>query len=187
MKENENEIIPIGDIRYNDKMNILLETEIKITEKFLEKSQIDYMIIELWITDINDHTSKLIDTQSVLFSLSKNEDELKDLNKLVEYLVQLQNIQKREKEVAQLLKDRRTDEALLLQSDTSQRFTKVLEESKLASINLEDDERMAYVIQQAETMSRRSKGMEGYFDTAGITDEELLLHSHYHSKLNQKI
>ena len=67
VKEDENEIIPIGDIRYNDQMNILLETEIKISEKFLGKSQIDFMIIELWITDIHDQISKLISTESVLF------------------------------------------------------------------------------------------------------------------------
>ena len=74
IKQDENEIISIGDIRYNDKMHVLLETEIKISEKFLEKSQIDYMIIELWMTDINDHISKLISTESVLFSLSKRKD-----------------------------------------------------------------------------------------------------------------
>jgi Ca-activated chloride channel family protein len=62
IKQDENEIIPIGDIYYNDNMNILLETEIKISEKFLEKSQIDYMIIELWMTDIHDQISKLIST-----------------------------------------------------------------------------------------------------------------------------
>jgi Ca-activated chloride channel family protein len=187
VKQDENEIIPIGDIRYNDKMNILLETEIKITEKFLEKSQIDYMIIELWMTDINDQTSKLISTQSVLFSLSKNEDELKDLNKLVEYLVQLQNIQRREKEVTQLLKQRNTKEALKAKQKLTDEINHIaFMSAQVVPTSLEEAEDMEYIKYQTDTMSRRSRDWKKLSNDADITDEELALQNEYDYKLNSK-
>ena len=185
-KQDENEIIPIGDIRYNDRMNILLETEIKISEKFLEKSQIDYMIIELWMTDINDQISKLISTETVLFSLSKNDDELKDLNKLVGYLVQLQNIQKREKEVTQLLKERRTDEARKVKQSLSQEIYRINEESSKMVENDEDETgSFGSFLSQLGTASRRSAAMQALFDV-GITDDELALQNEYYTSLNKK-
>jgi Ca-activated chloride channel family protein len=188
-KQDESEIIPIGDIRYNDRMNILLETEIKISEKFLEKSQIDYMIIELWMTDINDQISKLISTETVLFSLSKNDDELKDLNKLVGYLVQLQNIQKREKEVTQLLKERRTDEARKVKQSLSQELYRINEESAMMVENDEDESgsfgSFGSFLSQSGTASRRSAAMQELFD-AGLTDDELALQNEYYTSLNKK-
>jgi Mg-chelatase subunit ChlD len=187
IKQDENEIIPIGDIRYNDQMNILLETDIKITEKFLEKSQIDYMIIELWMTDINDQISKLISTQTVLFSLSKNEDELKDLNKLVEYLVQLQNIQKREKEVTQLLKQRRTKEAIKIKQELADEINDMASMSADMVYDDEGDERqMLYFKKQMNTMSRRSQSFKALADDEEITDDELALQNEYYSKLNTR-
>jgi Ca-activated chloride channel family protein len=187
IKQDENEIIPIGDIRYNDQMNILLETDIKITEKFLEKSQIDYMIIELWMTDINDQISKLISTQTVLFSLSKNEDELKDLNKLVEYLVQLQNIQKREKEVTQLLKQRRTKEAMKIKEDLTDEINHIaFASAEMVPTNEEEIEKMKYIQQQMNTLSRRSQSWIKLSTNGKSTDEELALQNEYYSKLNTR-
>jgi Ca-activated chloride channel family protein len=187
LKQDENEIIPIGDIRYNDQMNILLETEIKITEKFLEKSQIDYMIIELWMTDINDHISKLISTQSVLFSLSKNEDELNDLNKLVEYLVQLQIIQKREKEVTQLLKERRTKEALKVKEDLTNEVSHIaLTSAAITANSIAEKATLSYINHQTDTMNRRSRSFQQRAAFAGVTDDELALQNEYDSKLNTR-
>jgi Ca-activated chloride channel family protein len=187
LKQDENEIIPIGDIRYNDQMNILLETEIKITEKFLEKSQIDYMIIELWMTDINDHISKLISTQSVLFSLSKNEDELNDLNKLVEYLVQLQIIQKREKEVTQLLKERRTKEALKVKEDLTNEVSHIaLTSAAITANSIAEESILSYINHQTDTMNRRSRSFQQRAAFAGVTDDELALQNEYDSKLNTR-
>jgi Mg/Co/Ni transporter MgtE len=185
--KDENEIILIGDIRYNDKMNILFETEIKITEKFLEKSQIDYMIIELWMTDINDHISKLISTQSVLFSLSKNEDELNDLNKLVEYLVQLQIIQKREKEVTQLLKERRTKEALKVKEDLTNEVSHIaLKSAAITATNIAEEATLSYINHQTDTMNRRSQLFQQRAAVVGVTDDELALQNEYDSKLNTR-
>jgi hypothetical protein len=168
-------------------MNILLETDIKITEKFLEKSQIDYMIIELWMTDINDQISKLISTQTVLFSLSKNEDELKDLNKLVEYLVQLQNIQKREKEVTQLLKQRRTKEAMKIKEDLTDEINHIaFASAETVPTTEEEIEKMKYIQQQTNTMSRRSQSWTKLSADERITDEELALQNEYYSKLNTR-
>jgi Ca-activated chloride channel family protein len=187
LKQDENEIIPIGDIRYDDKMNILLETEIKITEKFLEQSQIDYMIIELWMTDINDRVSKLITTQTVLFSLSKNEEELKDLNKLVEYLVQLQKIQKHEKEVTRLSRTGHRREAMQAKAVLVNEINQVAAASAQFKVNTERErDTISYLTHQADTMIHRSMEMNKLFDDEEITDEELALQNEYHSKLNTK-
>ena len=186
-KDGENEIIPIGDIYYNDNMNILLETEIKISEKFLEKSQIDYMIIELWMTDIHDQISKLITKETVLFSLSKNQDELNDLNKLVEYLVQLQNIEKREKEVTDLLKQRRTEEALKAKADlTDETHTLFGSFESFLPKDADEAATIEYLKLKSNTMYRRSKEFSSLSMKDGITDDELILQSKYDSKLNSK-
>jgi Ca-activated chloride channel family protein len=187
LKKDENEIIPIGDIRFNDQMNILLKTEIKITEKLLEKSQIDYMIIELWMTDIMDHRSKLIATESILFSISENEEELNDLNKLVEYLVQLQNIQRREKQVTQLLREKHTKqahEAKKVLVDEVQKTVSSLANEKPK--NEQEKETLEYIIHQANVIHRRSMSMETLFEQDGITNEELLLQNEYYTKFNAK-
>jgi hypothetical protein len=187
IKQDDQEIIPIGDIHYNDKMNILLETEIKISEKFLDKSQIDYMIIELWMTDIHDQISKLISTESVLFSLSKNQDELNDLNKLVEYLVRLQNIQKREKEVTNLLKQRRKQEALNAKRSLTDEIHAVFSSSSdFKPNNDEEAETAEFVKHQSKTMYHRSQSSAESFMENGITDDELALQNEYHTKLNSK-
>ena len=187
VKQDENEIIPIGDIRYNDQMNILLATEIKITEKFLEQSQIDYMIIELWMTDIHDQISKLISTETILFSLSKNEDELKDLNKLVGYLVQLQNTQRREKEVTKLIKEGRSKEASELKQSLTDGIRSISDSLDSFSASTDEEESAAaYIRQSSGSLYRRSVHMGTLFDTDGITDEELALQNEYYNKLNSK-
>lgn len=186
-KDHESEIIPIGDIRYNDHMNVLLETEIKITEKFLQQSQIDYMIIELWMIDVKDQRSKLVSTESIVFSLSKNDEELKDLNRLVDHLVQLQDIQKHEEKVTELLKQRRTQEASQLKQDLTNRL-------KSMSTSLDDfqpndhlEERTKmYIKEKSDTMHRRSAFMTNLFVEEGISDEELTLHSSFSSSSNAR-
>lgn len=154
----EEQMIPIGDIRYNDKMNVLLQTEINILEKFFEQSVIDYMIIELWMTDVQDQTSKLISTETVLFSFSKNAEELKDLNHIVEYLVQLQMIQRREKEVTQLLKEQRKDEAVAIKNDLSDDIDRIIKSSAaIDPIDEEEAESKEYLQRQAEVIKRRAQ------------------------------
>jgi Ca-activated chloride channel family protein len=187
LKKDEKEIIPIGDIRYNDQMNILLETEIKIKEKFLEKNQIDYMIIELWMTDIHDQTSKLVSTESLLFSLSQNQDELNDLNKLVEYLLHLQIIQRREKEITLLLKQRRKGEALKAKEKSAYEMDRLaLETAEIVPHGVDEAEQIEYMQRQINTMGRRSKAMQNLFDDEDIGDDELALQNEYYSKLNTK-
>ena len=186
-KDGANEIIPIGDISYNDNMNVLLETEIQISEKFLEESQIDYMIIELWMTDIHDQISKLVATESVLFSLSKNQDELNDLNQLVEYLVQLQNIQKREKEVTILLKQGRTDEALKAKRELSdESYTVFSGSSSFHPKTAEEAETAAYIQSQSGTVHRRSGSFFDLSAQEGITDDELAFQNEYYTDKNSK-
>jgi len=63
----ESQIIPIGDVFYNDRMNILLEN-------ILANDNTSYMIVELWMTDIQDQISKLILIEDLLFSLNQSED-----------------------------------------------------------------------------------------------------------------
>jgi hypothetical protein len=145
------------------------------------------MIIELWMTDIMDHRSKLIATESILFSISKNEEELNDLNKLVEYLVQLQNIQRREKEVTQLLREKHTEQAYQAKKvlvDEVQKTVSSLANEKPK--NEQEKETLEYIIHQANVIHRRSMSMETLFEQDGITNEELLLQNEYYTKFNAK-
>ena len=187
VKHDEDEIISIGDIRYNDQMNILLQTEIQISEKFLEKSQIDYMIIELWMTDINNQISKLIKSEKVLFSLSKNDEELNDLNKLIEYLVQLKTIERREDQVTQLLKERRKNEASQLNQQIKEQRKVAIQMIRESAIN---DPGLLIVaenyIDQSEVMNRRSDSLKRLLDDDQISSEESFYVSSSNSKLNMR-
>ncbi|CAF1344586.1 unnamed protein product [Didymodactylos carnosus] len=187
LKNGENQIIPIGDIRYDDMMNILFQTEVKITEKLLEQSEIDYMIIELWMTDVVDRLSKLVTSKSVLFSFSKNEEELNDLNKVIARLVELQQIQRREKEVTELLREQRVQDAIKLKQNLADQveFTsKALYEE--SAWNDEDLATIEYAKLQADTMKRRSSDMVASFSSGIMKDAELAKQNEYYRKLSEK-
>ena len=121
-KDDQSHIFPINDIQYNDHLDVLLEAEVKITETSLEQNEIEYMIIELWMVDIEDQQSKLVSTESISFSLSKNTEELKSSNPLVDHLIQLQNIQKRDEEVIRLLNQKERQKASKIKREITDRL-----------------------------------------------------------------
>ncbi|CAF1586304.1 unnamed protein product, partial [Didymodactylos carnosus] len=162
-------------------------TEVKITEKLLEQSEIDYMIIELWMTDVVDRSSKLVTSKSVLFSFSKNEEELKDLNKVVARLVELQQIQRREKEVTKLLRAQRVQDAMKLKQKLAKELeftSKTLDEE--SAFDGEDLTTFEYAKDQAHTMKRRSNDMVSSFSSGIMTDAELAKQNEYYTKLSEK-
>ena len=184
--EYENQMIPIGDMRYNDRMNVLLEMEIKITEKFFDKNEIDYLIVELWMIDVRDQQLKLISTDELRFSLSQNEERLKDLNRFIEYLVQLQQIQRKEQEVTRLLKENRKNEALQIKSNLFNELRQITR--NLHSINPIDQEQIdikQYLQHQIEIIDRRGQSWQQLV-SEGASDDELAFTNYHFSKTSAK-
>ena len=184
--EYENQMIPIGDMRYNDRMNVLLEMEIKITEKFFDKNEIDYLTVELWMIDVRDQQLKLISTDELRFSLSQSEERLKDLNRFIEYLVQLQQIQRKEQEVTRLLKENRKNEALQIKSNLSDELRQITR--NLHSINPIDQEQIdikQYLQHQIEIIDRRGQSWQQLVGE-GASDDELAFTNYHFSKTSAK-
>lgn len=181
--EDEHQIISIGDILYNDNMSILLETEIKISENFFEKNYIDYMIVELWMIDIQDKTSKLVSTETILFSLSQNQEELNDLNKLIEYLVRLQQTQRQEKEITQLLKENRKEEAIQMKTGLLEDIDLIETDLSSSSSDLSefDIEIQDSILHQTKVIKRRAESWQKLADEGASSDELAFTNSQYTS------
>jgi hypothetical protein len=187
MKQDDEQIIPIGNLRYNDMMNVLMETEVKITKELLEKHDIDYMIVELWMTDIIDRLPKLVAAETVLFSFSRNDDELKELNEIVQRLIELQKIQRREKEVTELLRKQRVREAFDL-SQLLDTQTKTLHRhlDQVEVLNDDDLEMFGFAQRKIKAMSRRASDMLTSFSVNSGNSEKLAMESAYYQQLNDK-
>ncbi|CAF2223237.1 unnamed protein product [Rotaria magnacalcarata] len=187
MKQDEEQIIPIGNLRYNDMMNVLLETKVKITKELLENRDIDYMVVSLWMTDINDRLPKLVVTETVLFSLSRNDDELKEFNEIVQSLVKLQKIQRREREVTELLKQQQVSEAsdllVSLAADTNEVYANLPQGIVL---NKDDLETLTYTQRKIQTMSSRTDKILTSVTSKSLNSAELAMESAYYQKLNEK-
>ncbi|CAF1254284.1 unnamed protein product [Rotaria sordida] len=182
----EEQIIPIGNLRYNDMMNILLETKVKITKELLEKPEIDFMIVELWMTDVTDRLPKLVASKTLLFSLSRVDKELNELNEIVQRLIELQKIQRREKEVTELLREQRVDDAFDLSQLLAAQAKEV--QTKLADVTVCDDdlESLEYAQRKAKTMVRRATEMANTFQTESKNSAKLAMVHDYYRQLNDK-
>ncbi|CAF1023651.1 unnamed protein product [Rotaria sp. Silwood1] len=185
-QEEQQQIIPIGNLRYNDMMNILLETKVKITKELHEKSEIDFMIVELWMTDVTDRILKLVASKTLLFSLSRDDKELNELNEIVQRLVELQKIQRHEREVTELLREQRVKDAFdLSQSLAAQ--AKAMKD-KLADMKVSDDDRetLGYSQRKVNTMVRRSMEMAKTFQDESENSEKLAMVHGYYQQLNER-
>ena len=187
MKEDDKQIIPIGNLRYNDLLNVLLETNVRITEEMLSEREIDFMVVELWMTDVTDRSVKLVVTETVLLSLSRNDEELKELNEVVQSLVELQKIQRREREVTQLLRENKVNEArTMTESLRSARYTSsnTLREAEISSES--DNELFRYAEGQSQSAQRRSEEMLAMFQSMPHEAAKLAMSSVYYQDLNEK-
>lgn len=187
MKEDsEEQIIPIGNLRYNDMMNILLEMEVKITKELLQKSEIDYMIVELWMTDVIDRLPKLITTSTLLLSLSRDDKALNELNEIIKHLVELEKIQRREREVTKLLQEQNVKEAFLYSQSLSDQIS--ASQAKLSSMTVSEDEKatLQFTQRKVNTMARRAAAMTSSFQSGSEDSNNLAMQQAYYEKLNSR-
>ncbi|CAF1061864.1 unnamed protein product [Adineta ricciae] len=189
MTDKEEQIIPIGNLRYNDMMNILLETQVKITDELLTKSEIDYIIVELWMVDATDRLLKLVSTEKLHLSFSRDEKEFNKLNEIIQYLIELQKIQRQQEEITRLLRERRVDDAhQLLQSLL---ITMNTLEDKIAldtQTMHDDDERVSLMFVQSvvSAIKRRIMDVETSMTSESENIGDLAMLSGYTTKLSQK-
>ena len=186
-KVDDEQIIPIGNLRYNDVLNILLETNVKINEEMLEQEEIDYMVVELWMTDVTDRAVKLVATETVLLSLSRNDDELKELNEVVLGLVELQKIQRREREVTKLLQEKNVEAArTFVSASTAGRKTQFNILSSAPMADVKDQLVFEYAEKQMKSAERRSAEMLQLIDEMSDETDKLAMASSYYQTLNEK-
>ncbi|CAF2549110.1 unnamed protein product [Rotaria sp. Silwood2] len=185
-EEEQQQIIPIGNLRYNDMMNILLETKVKITKELLEKPEIDFMIAELWMTDVTDRSPKLVVSKTLLFSLSRDDKELNELNEIVQHLIELQKIQRREREVTELLREKRVNDAFDLSQLLAAQVQKVQDELAHVTVSDDDIETLGFTQRKVNTIVRRSMEMKNTFQEESENSEKIAMVHHYYQQLNDK-
>mgnify|MGYP002386020442 FL=1 len=133
-----------------------------------------------------DQQLKLISTDELRFSLSQSEERLKDLNRFIEYLVQLQQIQRKEQEVTRLLKENRKNEALQIKSNLFNELRQITR--NLHSINPIDQEQIdikQYLQHQIEIIDRRGQSWQQLV-SEGASDDELAFTNYHFSKTSAK-
>ena len=187
LKGDDEQIIPIGNLRYNDAMDVLLETKVQITQDLLSEDAIEYMIVELWMHDVTDRSLKLVDSKTVQFSLSEKKEELAQSNEIVTKLVELQKIQRKEEEVAELLKQERIEEARHVQASIlSTAFALHESLTNLIVTDSDDLEMQGYSSKKAATILRRSAGLSDSFSKYLKEPEKLVKETQSSQRLNKR-
>ncbi|UJR07337.1 hypothetical protein I4U23_011624 [Adineta vaga] len=187
----EEQIISIGNLRYNDMMNILLETQVKITDEVLKNSDIDYIIVELWVVDVTDRVSKLIATDTLRLSFSRDEKELNELNEIIQHLIELQKIQRHQEEITKLLSEGRVKDAHQLSQSISKTIDILQDKLTLTAETKNDDQRdtIEFIQSAASSMKRRTMDMENSLTTDSLTMadiDRIKISSFYNVKLSRK-
>lgn len=188
MESNDEQIISIGNLRYNDAMNILLETQVEVTADLLKKDAIEYITVELWMTDVADHAKKLVETGTVQFALSDNEDELKQINEIISNLVQLEKVQRKEDEVTNLLRNGNAEAAFVVQSSIeTEKDSYLYRFSTITStISSEDRQVLEFAESKTKISNRRSETLRKQYLSGEMDASKLAMSSEFNQRLNKK-
>ena len=113
---------------------------------------------------------------------------MKDLNKLVGYLVELQNIQKRDKEVTKLFQEGRTQEALKMKRSVVDESYSLFGSfaASYVPIDASEADTFEYLQGQSDSIRRRHNTVLFDFESGQLSNDELALQNKYLNKKSER-